>query len=279
MTVRPPLPPLAAHLAEAWAIYHERYVTFGAIMALGVAGLIGGMILAVGWIAGCLALSSVPAVTALGVLTGYALATVAVLGSLSWAAAALCHAISHGGGAEEAFRESRAGIVPMMSAHAAYMLTAGGASFLLLIPGAIFAVSFALHPFVATLEGLGGLDAQLRSRQYLEGRWLEAAWRLTAGWAMIGALQAVPVAGAIAGVALLPMPLILTYLLYRDLRASREPAAYQPSALVKGGVCAAAAAGWALGAVALAALFKKIMALAPSDTAAGLSSLMSLFGR
>jgi hypothetical protein len=52
-----------------------------------------------------------------------------------------------------------------------------GGFILLIIPGIIFLVWFALSSYVYVYEGIGGTEALKRSKYYVSGRWGAVFWR------------------------------------------------------------------------------------------------------
>jgi len=85
----------------------------------------------------------------------------------------------------------------------------GAGGFLLfVIPGIVFTVWFCFAQFVLVREDLRGMDALLKSREYVRGKGGKVALRLLLVWAVTLLLVAVPVAGPILGMVFFPLAMI-----------------------------------------------------------------------
>ena len=52
-----------------------------------------------------------------------------------------------------------------------------GGSFLFVVPGIIFSVWFSMAVYILVAEDIKGMDALMKSREYVRGRWLSVFWR------------------------------------------------------------------------------------------------------
>lgn len=96
----------------------------------------------------------------------------------------------------------------------------------LIIPGIIFTVWFCIAQFVLVREDLRGMDALLKSREYVRGQWFNVALRLLLVWAASLLLGAIPLAGLLLSIVFIPYLMIFHYLLYRDLRGMKGDAPF-----------------------------------------------------
>ncbi len=226
---------------RSWAIYKKRGLSL-------MAALIMGMILA-----------GIPLALVTGVLffmgeslTDWAEAAlvacgaVAVLFAASWGNAAFHIAVTDPKSRVlEAFRRARGLTIPSFWVG---VLMAGiivGGCFLV-VPGVIFAVWFFFAQFVLAREDERGLDALLKSREYVSGKWLFTAFRLMLIWGVLPvglglvrmALQwAIPDPDAIlpAGLPIIlaaplaPFLFIATNQLLDDLAAEAPEAIFEPT--------------------------------------------------
>jgi len=105
-------------------------------------------------------------------------------------------------------------------------LIIGGGYLLLIIPGLIFTVWFFSAQLLLPAEGVRGMDALLKSREYLRGQWLNVALRLLLIWAASAVVGAIPFIGPLVAVIFFPFVVIFHYLIYRDLRAIKGDVPY-----------------------------------------------------
>jgi len=94
----------------------------------------------------------------------------------------------------------------------------GGGFLLLIVPGIIFTVWFCFTQFILIQEESTGMDALLKSREYVRGEWFNVALRLLLVWAASLLIGAIPFVGPILSIVFFPYVMIFHYLIYRDLR-------------------------------------------------------------
>lgn len=93
-----------------------------------------------------------------------------------------------------------------------------GGFLLLIVPGVIFLVWFAFAQFILVSEDERGMNALLKSREYVREKWFDVFLRLFVIWIMSGCVGMVPVIGPIVSLLFFPFVMIFIYLLYRDLK-------------------------------------------------------------
>ena len=215
---RPPphreLTDIGALFKESWEIFQRRFAT-----------LIGLFLL-------CMAAFSIPAGTAvgLGLLAGMAIGEVAILvmGAVGMVASIYlgfrCLAAFLLAVADErlclkdALTDAQGLVAPLLWVGFLTSFVIIGGFMLFGIPGIIFTVWFCFSQFVVVREDLRGMDALLKSREYVRGQWFNVALRLLLVWAASLLVGAIPMAGPILGIVFLPYVMIFQYLIYRDLR-------------------------------------------------------------
>ncbi|MHB8880986.1 MAG: hypothetical protein ACYC69_05680 [Thermodesulfovibrionales bacterium] len=104
-----------------------------------------------------------------------------------------------------------------------------GGFLLLIVPGVIFLVWFAFGQFIVAKEGLGGMHALLKSKEYVRGYWPDVFLRLFLIWIASGIAGIVPCIGLLFTIAFMPYMMIFIFLIYEDLRTVKGDIAYQPS--------------------------------------------------
>lgn len=117
------------------------------------------------------------------------------------------------------------------------LITTGG-FVLLVIPGVIFAIWFSLAVFILIAEDLRGMNALLKSREYVKGKWISVFWRFFFIGALYAIIVLVPnfifndfifnffevpfasnISGFIIGLFLTPLVTIYGFLVYSNLKA------------------------------------------------------------
>jgi len=118
----------------------------------------------------------------------------------------------------DALKKGNEIILPLMWVGFLTSLIIGGGFILLIIPGVIFIVWFFFAQFILVQEGVHGMSALLKSREYVRGEWFNVTLRLLLVWAASLLLGAIPLAGPILYIVFFPYIMIFHYLVYRDLR-------------------------------------------------------------
>lgn len=215
---RPPPPPrlteVGALFTESWEIFQRRFATLIGLFLLSVAAFVipMGAAAALAMAAGLsLGKGAVIALAALGTLAG------TWLGFRCFAA--FLHAV-----ADEtlllrdALEQGKGMVLSLIWIGLLSAFIIGGGYLLLVLPGIVFTVWFCFTQFILVSDDLRGMDALLKSREYVRGEWFNVALRLLLVWAASLLLGAIPVAGPILSLAFFPYLMIFHYLIYRDLR-------------------------------------------------------------
>ena len=93
-----------------------------------------------------------------------------------------------------------------------------GGFLLMFIPGIIFLVWFSFAQFILASEDDRGMNALLKSKEYVRDRWFEVFLRLFVIWLVSGALGMIPLAGPIVSIVFFPFMMIFIHLIYKDLK-------------------------------------------------------------
>jgi len=232
-------------LGRTWQIYKERMWT---LMAVGVAAVLLPILsLAVSLGLGYVVWQAMPDFKAVILVVSMLLALVGAVWLGNWGMSAFLTAVADGEcGIKEAFRQAR----PKILAHVWLGVLSGlivtGAHLLLVIPGVIFAVWFFFAPFVFIDEDVRGMDALLKSKAYVRGRWFGVCVRLVAIWFVSVLVASIPIAGQLLALFLIPFSFIYTFLLYKDLKALVGNMAFEPATRAKIGVLATGTVGYVL---------------------------------
>jgi hypothetical protein len=93
-----------------------------------------------------------------------------------------------------------------------------GGFLLFLIPGIIFLIWFTFSQFILASEGNIGMDAMLRSKEYVRGNWFDVFLRIFVIGLIYMIINMVPFIGPILSIVFFPFMMIFIYLIYHDLK-------------------------------------------------------------
>jgi hypothetical protein len=113
-----------------------------------------------------------------------------------------------------------------------FILILGG-SILFLIPGFIFMVNFSMAPFILFQENIGGMNALIKSRDYVWGNYWAMLWRLFVLGILLVFLLAIPRIGWICFALALPYSLIYLFSIYKDLKTKKPNLISEPTPRLK----------------------------------------------
>jgi len=235
------LPSATALLGQAWIIYKQRMGVFLGIMIIPMVIMIGFVVTmgSYGFLFKYLVLAQFAAVGyGLFIALMLLLILVFTVGML-WGQTSLLYAIKdsqEGIGIKESYRRGWHKIVSYWwISILAWFIILGG--FLLLIaPGIIFWVWFSLAIYILISEDVKGMDALLKSREYVKGHWGGVFWRLIFMSALYLIIYFIPViildfieiplaeqiSQFIVGLFLAPLFTIYLFLVYSNLKAIKD---------------------------------------------------------
>jgi len=230
-TPRPPRPrPVAPKglsdvgdlFKESWEIFQRRFATLIGLFLLSIiafflpAGAAVGLAMAAGMALGKVAI----------VLIGLLGMVASIYLGFRCFAGFLHAVIDEGLGLKDALAKGDGLVLALIWVGFLTGFIIGGGYMLLLIPGIIFSVWFCFTQFILVQEEVHGIDALLKSREYVRGEWFNVALRLLLVWAASLLIGAIPMAGPILGLAFFPYLMIFHYLIYRDLREMKGDVPY-----------------------------------------------------
>ena len=168
------LPGPIALLKEAWAIYTQRWAAYSGIMIYPLLFLIPFFLVVAFGASSTILLEKAFAFDAFVVLLlplvlVFALLTLFVQG---WAQVALIYAAKdreEGIGVKQAYQRAMGKVIPYWWVAFLTGLIVMGGLLLFIVPGIIFISSFSLAMFVLVVEDIRGMDALLKSREYVKG--------------------------------------------------------------------------------------------------------------
>lgn len=169
-------------------------------------------------------------------------ASAATIWCANWALTALFTAIADNTcGIKEALRCAK----PVTLAHIWLTMLMGlviaGGYMLLIVPGVVLTVWFFFAPLILINEDVRGMEALLKSKEYVRGRWLGVCWRLIAIWFISVVISCIPVIGQLLAFLFIPFSFVCSFLIYQELRSIRADMAFEPTQRAKTGIVAVSA--------------------------------------
>ncbi|HEX5772811.1 MAG TPA: hypothetical protein VFY07_00700 [Geomobilimonas sp.] len=175
-------------------------------------------------------------------------------------------------GLRDALARGHGIVLPLMWVGCLTGFVIGGGFMLFVLPGIIFMVWFFFAQFILVDEDVHGMDALLKSREYVRGEWFNVALRLLPVWVASVLIGMIPLVGPILGVIFFPFAMIYHYLLYRDLRGMKGEVLFSCGTADKLAWPGVALAGYVIVPLALVSfvgfsVFGKLSGMAPADLA------------
>lgn len=239
------LAPIGALLRNAWEIYRGRMWT---LIAVGLAAVILPVLALVPFIAlGYFVSQSMPDFQQIIMAANFLLGMVGAVWLGNWGVSAFLIAVSdQQAGIKEVFIKAKPKVLGHIWLGVLTGLIVMGGYLLLIVPGIIFAVWFFFAPFVFIEEDVRGMDALLKSKAYVRGKWIPVCVRLIAIWLFSALVSLIPFVGQLLALFLVPLCFVYTFLVYQDLKASKGPMTFQPTKKEKIRFVAASAFGFVM---------------------------------
>jgi len=247
-TVPPSLPGATAIFSQAWAIYKQRLGTFLGVKIISM--LLTVVLIAVFAGSGFLFFSLLYLKFAdVGIVLLILLAIlffIIIFIIQSWEQIALLYAIKDSQeriGVVESYRRGLDKIISYLWVSLLTVFITLGGFLLLIVPGIIFAVWFSLALFILIAEDLKGMNALLKSREYVKGKWGGVFWRLFfivaldfiiyLVLALIFRLLKIPfgleISRLIMGLFFTPLETTYLFLIYTNIKALKGEIVFAPT--------------------------------------------------
>ena len=108
-----------------------------------------------------------------------------------------------------------------------YIVTGG--FLLFVIPGIIFSIWFFFSQFILAREDERGMNALLKSKEYVKGYWFDVFLRMLIIWIISAVIGGIPFVGWILSLFFMPFAMIFSFLVYEDLKAIKGDVSYASS--------------------------------------------------
>ncbi len=213
--------------SNSWQIYKSRIGTlitlylFSAISCVVLLGIFIGTGFLLSYV---LSESKIPIILSIviGIPIGFT--------ALFWGMAAFTFAVAHGSlGIKDALEKGwqRVSAFIWLFTILGFIITGG--FLLFLIPGLIFLVWFTFAQFILAVDDERGMNALLKSKEYVKGYWFDVFLRLLVIWLVSMCIGMVPFVGCILSLFFVPFMMIFIYLVYKNLRVVKRDIAYSSS--------------------------------------------------
>jgi len=202
--------------SSTWEQFKQRWLLLiGIVIATVVAAAAPPMLVA-------LLLGGTAKASFSGMVSMFMLFGLAIIGSLvvvCWGmAAAVSAAVDARLGFKEAFEKAKGCWIALAWVSALYSFIVGGASLLLLIPGILTGIWFFACAYLVVEEDTRGMDALLKSKALVDGRFWPVTGRLFLVWLLGMVLGMIPAVGPFLSLAMAPFSMLYSVQLYRNLK-------------------------------------------------------------
>lgn len=228
-----PLPAAGELLKEAWNLLSQRFNVFLGIMVVPAVFALAFVALSMSGVK----VSSHETESSLGGVVIFVFILLYFIAQV-WSQLAAVHAVAGSDeqiGFKESFRRAYHGVGSYLWLSILSGLVIMGGFMLFVVPGIIMAISFSFATYVFVTEGVKGMAALIRSRDYVKGKWGAIFWRqLFIGivcaiiifipqliFQILGKPDIASVVNALTAIVAIPLGLIYTFLLFKKVKAAK----------------------------------------------------------
>lgn len=220
--------PVGELFSVSWEIYRRRFGPLVALYLISIllfilplAILLGG-----GFALGMLLPAAKYVLIGIGGLLGFFISCITVF----WGTAGLTLAITDESlGVSSALRRGWAKVWSFIWLFSILGFVVTGGFLLFFIPGMLFLVWFSFAQFVLAEDDERGMNAMLKSREYVRGYGGDVFLRMFLIWIIAAVAGMVPFLGPILSIAFFPYVLIYLYRIYADLKGMKTMHAFSAS--------------------------------------------------
>ena len=203
--------------SQSWSLFASRFLTLiGLYLLMLILTLIPGLIFGGGT---ALLIPMIPGLAWVVLPVGGLITTLVMTYCLFWGYGAFVHAvIDQGCGFSEALNRGRQQVWSFTWGISLSAILITGAYFLFFIPGVLFSVWFLFIPFIIAVEKERGMNALLKSYQYVQGHWWNTFLKLFILILVCAGVGLVPLIGPILSLLTTPFMLVFIFIMYYDLQ-------------------------------------------------------------
>jgi hypothetical protein len=220
-------------LRDSWNIFRTRFLVLIGLYFLPIFLMLG--VLGIFVIVSLLSRSFLPLDIKAAVAGGVLIGMIPALIAMSWGMAAFTYAVTDVAvGFTEALSKGWDKLWAFMWVWSLVSFIVTGSFFLLIVPGVLLGIWFFFAPFILACEGEKGMNALLKSKEYVKGQWFPVCGRVAAISLLSFGLGLIPVVGPLVGTVFAPFFLLFAKLIYDDLKAMKGgPVVYPRSGAEK----------------------------------------------
>jgi len=239
---------------EAWEAYRSRWMLLlGLLLVAAVSAALPPAIVAGGTV--WLGKKGITIDGMVLVILGSLAAIAAFMAFFRGVAALIAAAVDDNIGFRDALARGSASWVALLWVSSLYGFIIGGASLLFLIPGILTSVWFFAAPYMAVAGDARGMEALLKSRAIVRGRFWPVLLRLFLVWLLGAIVGMIPVAGPLLGLLIVPFTILYQVILCRSLEESAGSVAFSRAAGDKARWLLLGLAGYLLVTAAIISIF------------------------
>jgi hypothetical protein len=209
--------PFGELFEESWELFKIRFLTLISLYLLSVLLLLVplGAFFGIAYFFSLFFPASKDALIAGGVFVG----VISGFMAMFWGVAAFTYAVvDETTGIKDALGKGWQKVASFMWLFSLVGFVVTGGFLLFIIPGILFLVWFSFAQFILASEGDRGMDALLKSKEYVKGNWFDVFLRLFVIWLMGILISMVPFIGPLLSITFFPFMMIFICLIYQDLR-------------------------------------------------------------
>lgn len=213
--------------SSTWELFKQRWLLLIGIFIATAAGAAAAPML-VALLAQGLGRGSFSNMVLLFMLLGLAVIVSFIV--ICWGlAAAVSAAVDERLDFKNAFAKAKNSWLAMAWISALYSFIVGGATLLFLIPGILTSIWFFAGVYLVVDDDTRGMDALLKSKAMVDGRFWPVLGRLLLIWLLGMVLGMIPVIGTFFSLLMIPFNLLYSVQLYRNLRDTAGPISWSSS--------------------------------------------------
>jgi len=222
------LSPISDLFSKTWDIFKRRSISLVALYLLTIVffALVFGVFFGAGYLLSTLFPDAKQVLMATGGVFGVVAGSIAVFWALS---AFICAVSDETLGLREALEAASKKLWSFIWIFSILGYIVTGGFLLVVIPGIIFSIWFFFSQFILARENERGMNALLKSKEYVKGYWFDVFLRMCIIWIISAVISGIPFIGWILSLFFVPFAMIFSFLVYEDLKTIKGDVSYVSS--------------------------------------------------
>lgn len=220
-------------LKLSWTLFKQRIAVLLPLQLLSIVFVLAATLIAVG--AGAVFAMLLPQLKSVIIVISLIFGITVGMTVMFWPMAALVIAVTDNSlGITDALAQGWKKLWSFLWLFSILGYVVAGGYLLFIVPGVIFTVWFIFSQFILATENIKGMDAMLKSKEYVKDRWFDICLRFLVIWGISMGLGMIPLLGILLSLLFAPFMMIYTNLVYKDLKALKpDPLLYENSTAEK----------------------------------------------